>query len=121
MSSSDLNSGIYLDDNPKVVRKKLMKYAYSGGKETAEEQRKFGANPDVDFAFNIYRMLERDQAKVEDIYSKYKGGEILSGEMKQLAADTISAFLDTLKPNRELAEKNLSEYMFDPDDFKDRY
>ncbi len=121
MSSSDMNSGIYLDDSPKTVRKKLMKYAFSGGRETAEEQRKYGANPDIDFAFNIYRMLEHNQNKVEEIYSKYKGGEILSGEMKQLAADTISAFLETLKPAREQVEKNLSEYMFNPDDFKNRY
>ena len=121
MSSSDTNSGIYLDDSPKVVRKKLMKYAFSGGRETAEEQRKYGANPDIDFAFNIYRMLEHDQKKVGDIYSGYKNGEILSGEMKQLAADTISAFLETLKPVREQAERNLSEYMFTPDDFRDRY
>ncbi len=121
MSSSDTNSGIYLDDSPKVVRKKLMKYAFSGGRETAEEQRKYGANPDIDFAFNIYRMLEHDQKKVGDIYSGYKNGEILSGEMKQLAADTISAFLETLKPVREQAERNLSEYMFNPDDFRDRY
>lgn len=121
MSSSDANSGIYLDDGPKLVRKKLMKYAFSGGRETAEEQRKYGANPDIDFAFNIYRMLEHDQKKVEDIYSGYKNGEILSGEMKQLAADTISAFLGTLKPVREQAERNFSEYMFNPDDFRDRY
>ena len=121
MSSSDINSGIYLDDSPKVVRKKLMKYAFSGGRETAEEQRKYGANPDIDFAFNIYRMLERDQGKVDGVYAKYKGGEILSGEMKQLAADTISNFLETLKPVREQAERNFSEYMFNADDFRDRY
>ena len=121
MSSSEMNSGIYLEDAPKEVRKKLMKYAFSGGRETAEDQRKYGANPDIDFAFNIYRMLEHDQKKVEGIYSKYKGGEILSGEMKQLAADTISAFLETLKPARADAEKNFSEFMFNADDFKDRY
>ena len=121
MSSSDMNSGIYLNDTPKEVRKKLMKYAFSGGRETAEQQRKYGANPDIDFAFNIYRMLERDQKKIEDIYSRYKVGEILSGEMKQLAADTISAFLETLKPAREQAEKNFSEFMFNADDFRDRY
>ena len=118
MSSSDVNSGIYLDDTPKEVRKKLMKYAFSGGRDTAEEQRKYGANPDVDFAFNIYRMLEPDHAKVDEIYIKYKGGEILSGEMKQLAADTISAFLETLKPAREEAVRNYHSYMFNAEEFR---
>lgn len=118
MSSSDLNSGIYLDDDPKVVRKKLMKYAFSGGRETAEEQRKYGANPDVDFAFNVYRMLETDTDQTDRIYTQYKAGEILSGEMKQLASDLISGFLEKLSPVREDAEKNFQSYMFNPDDFR---
>ena len=118
MSSSDSNSGIYLDDTPKEVRKKLMKYAFSGGRDTAEEQRKYGANPDIDFAFNIYRMLEPDHVKVDEIYAKYKGGEILSGEMKQLAANTISGFLETLKPAREEAARNYGSYMFNAEEFR---
>lgn len=118
MSSSDSNSGIYLDDTPKEVRKKLMKYAFSGGRDTAEEQRKYGANPDIDFAFNIYRMLEPDRVKVDEIYAKYKGGEILSGEMKQLAANTISGFLETLKPAREEAARNYGSYMFNAEEFR---
>lgn len=117
MSSSDLNSGIYLDDSPKVVRKKLMKYAFSGGKDTAEEQRKYGADPDIDFAFNIYRILETDTAKVDEIYSKYSKGELLSGEMKQISADRISSFLETLKPNRDKADREYDSYMFSPDKF----
>ncbi len=118
MSSSDLNSGIYLDDTPKEVRKKLMKYAFSGGRETAEEQRKYGADPDVDFAFNVYRMLESDTSQTDRIYSQYKAGEILSGEMKQIASDVISGFLEKLAPARENAEKSFDSYMFNPEHFK---
>lgn len=117
MSSSDVNSGIYLDDSQKVVRKKLMKYAFSGGRETAEEQRKYGANPDIDFAFNIYRVLESDTSRVDDIYTKYRNGELLSGEMKQISADKISDFLETLKPNREKADAEYESFMFNPDKF----
>ena len=112
MSSSDINSGIYLDDSPKVVRKKLMKYAFSGGRETAEEQRKYGANPDVDFAFNVYRMLQPDTSETDRIYEQYKGGEILSGEMKQMASDIINGLLESLKPKREEAERNFDSYLF---------
>lgn len=118
MSSSDMNSGIYLDDSPKEVRKKLMKYAFSGGRETAEEQRKYGANPDVDFAFNIFRMLQPDTSLTDRIYEQYKGGEILSGEMKQMASDLISEFLETLKPGREEADRNFESFMFRADRFR---
>src|SRR3989338_4773742 len=34
MSSSILNTSIFMTDNPKQVRTKIMKYAFSGGKDT---------------------------------------------------------------------------------------
>ncbi len=118
MSSSDINSGIYLDDSPKMVRKKLMKYAFSGGRETAEEQRKYGANPDVDFAFNVYRMLQTDTAQTDRVYEQYRKGEILSGEMKQMSADIINGLLESLKPKREEAERNFDSFLFRADSFR---
>ena len=118
MSSSDQNSGIYLDDEPKSVRKKLMKYAFSGGRDTAEEQRKYGANPDIDFAFNVYRLLEENYGKVQKIHEEYRSGNMLSGEMKSLAADKINEFLAVLRTNKERVSKDVSSYMFDPARFE---
>ncbi len=119
MSSSDQTTGIYLDDPPKVVRKKLMKYAFSGGRDTAEEQRKYGANPDVDFAFNVYRMLEADQGETAKVYEEYRSGRMLSGEMKSLAADRINEFLEKLQSQREVAAHDYDSYFFDPDEFRE--
>lgn len=119
MSSSDTTTGIYLDDDARTVRKKLMKYAFSGGRDTAEEQRKYGANPDVDFAFNVYRMLEKDVGKVASVYEEYRSGRMLSGEMKGLASDTINGFLEQLRTQRQTAEKNFDDYLFDPSDFRE--
>lgn len=114
MSSSDRTTGIYLDDDPKTVRRKLMKYAFSGGRDTAEEQRKYGANPDIDFAFNVYRMLEPDIGKTSRVYEDYRSGKMLSGEMKGLAADMINEFLARIQSQREIVEKDYDSYMFDP-------
>lgn len=118
MSSSDQTTGIYLDDDRKTVRKKLMKYAFSGGRTTAEEQRKYGANPDVDFAFNVYRMLESNVNETSRIYEEYKSGKILSGEMKAMAAEKISDFLDEINTRREELKMDYSSFMFDPARFK---
>lgn len=117
MSSSDQTSGIYLDDDARTVRKKLMKYAYSGGRDTAEEQRKYGANPDIDFAFNVFRMLEPDLSRTRKVYEDYRSGKMLSGEMKNIAADMINSFLERLRERREEVEKDYSSYLFDPDRF----
>lgn len=117
MSSSDQTSGIYLDDDAKTVRKKLMKYAFSGGRDTAEEQRKYGANPDVDFAFNVFRMLETDLKRTQDVYEEYRSGRMLSGEMKALASDMINEFLVKLRSQREEVQKDYNSYLFDPEKF----
>lgn len=118
MSSSKEESAIFLDDSREQVRKKLMKYAFSGGRDTAEEQRKYGANPDIDFSFLEYSFLEEDQTKVDKIYEDYKSGKILSGEMKEIAAEKISAFLDSLKTKKENIRDRVEEYMFSPEKVK---
>ncbi len=117
MSASSNESAIWLTDSDEVVRKKIWK-AFSGGKDTAEEQRKYGANPEVDVAFNIYRLLEKDESKVNKVYQDYKSGKMLSGEMKQLAADKMIDFLHTLRNNREKIKGEYKEYLFSEERIK---
>lgn len=74
---------------------------FLGGRDTLEEQRKYGANPDIDFAFLEYSFLEEDQGKVDKVYQEYKSGKILSGEMKEIAAEKISDFLESLRTKKE--------------------
>ena len=39
MSSSDATSSILLTDTPKMIKDKINKYAFSGGRQTVEEHR----------------------------------------------------------------------------------
>ena len=50
---------------------------------------------------------------MDDIYQRYKSGEILSGEMKEIAAAKISDFLESIRERREKIKENLNDYMFD--------
>jgi tryptophanyl-tRNA synthetase len=117
MSSSLEESAIYLSDNDDVVKKKIWK-AFSGGRDTAEEQRKYGANPEVDVAFNIYRILEEDENKVMRVYEDYKSGKMLSGEMKQLAAQKMIEFLYQLRERKEKLRKEYKEFLFSEERIK---
>lgn len=92
MSSSG-EQVIAMSDDEKTVRKKIMKYAFSGGKDTVEEHRKHGGDPDVDVAYQWLTFFEPDDAKLKRIRDEYKAGRILSGEMKQLLVDTIVPIL----------------------------
>jgi len=112
MSSSDPYSYIALTDTPEEVKHKIFKYAFSGGQDSVEKHRKLGGNPDVDIAFQLlYYMFEPDDKKVEKIREDYKSGDLLTGEVKQIAVDKISAFLKEHQKKRELARKQVEKFL----------
>lgn len=111
MSASDPMSAIYTTDTPADVKKKVSR-AFSGGRETVEEHRKLGGNPDVDVPFQYLRMLlEPDDKKLKKIYDDYKSGKMLSGEMKQICIEKINAFLKEHQKNREKAKSMIGKFM----------
>ncbi|WP_226022403.1 tryptophan--tRNA ligase [Halomicrobium salinisoli] len=94
MSSSADAPGIELTDDPEDAREKIMQYAYSGGRVDVEEHREHGGDPEVDVAYQLlYYFLEPDDERVERLAREYREGELLSGELKQLAADRLAEFL----------------------------
>jgi tryptophanyl-tRNA synthetase len=111
MSSSEPMSAIYTTDTPAEVKKKINN-AFSGGRETVEEHRKHGGNPDVDIPFQYLRMFfEQDDKKLQKIYDDYKSGKMLSGEMKQICIEKVNKFLAEHQKKREEAKKKLNEFL----------
>jgi tryptophanyl-tRNA synthetase len=111
MSSSDQNSAIYTTDDPKTVQKKIMKYAFSGGRDTMEEHRRLGGNPDIDISYQYLKFFEEDDEKLKKIYNDYKSGKLLSGELKKICADKINSYLAEHQKRREWAKKHIEEFM----------
>jgi len=101
MSSSIPGSFIGLSDTPEEAKKKINKYAFSGGQATLEEHKKKGGDPDVDVSFQYLRFFfEDDDKKLAKIEKDYRAGKILSGEMKQLLLDKLMPFLEDLQKKR---------------------
>ena len=112
MSSSDPTSYIALTDTPEEAALKIKKYAFSGGQPTLEEHRKKGGNPEVDVAFQMLRYgLEPDDKKLEQISHDYKAGKLLSGELKQIAIEKVTAFLKEHQKKRKEAEKVVQKFI----------
>ncbi len=114
MSSSIESSAIYTTDPPEVVKKKIMKYAFSGGQPTLEEHRRLGGNPDIDVSFQWLKFFEEDDAKLKEIEEKYRSGELLSGELKQILIDKLNAFLKVHQERREKAKDKINDFLFNP-------
>lgn len=94
MSSSDVNSYIALTDSAEQVKKKINKYAFSGGRATLDEHRKKGGNPDVDVSFQYLKyFFEPSDKKLAQIEGDYRSGKILTGELKKYTIEKIQEFL----------------------------
>lgn len=112
MSSSHEQTAIYTTDTPEMVKKKINKYAFSGGRDTIEEHKKHGGNPDIDVSFQyLCMMFEPDDKKLDKIEKDYRTGKLLSGELKAMAIEKINAFLKEHQTARKKAEKTLSNYI----------
>jgi len=114
MGTSEEELGtIYTTDSPEDVKRKINKYAFSGGQATVEEHRKLGGNPDVDVSFQYLRMFfEPDDAKLAKIEKDYRSGKMLTGELKQILIEKINAFLKEHQKKREEAKKHLDKFLF---------
>ncbi len=102
MSSSKPETAIYLNDNEKIVREKVNRHAFSGGRTTIEEHRKLGGNPDIDVSYQwLYMFFEPDDKEIEKIRSSYQSGHLLSGELKDRLVEKVTRFLDEHGRRRE--------------------
>lgn len=102
MSSSEETPGIELTDDPAAAREKIMQHAYSGGRVDIDEHREHGGDPAVDVAYQLlYYFLEPDDDAVERLAREYRSGELLSGELKEYAAEKLADFLREHQARRD--------------------
>src|SRR3989344_2613932 len=105
MSSSNPNSFISISDSPEEVKNKINKYAFSGGKDTLEEHRKLGGNPDIDVSFQYLKFFfEQDDKKLAQIEKDYRSGKMLTSELKKYLIEKINSFL---KEHQRKLEKKI--------------
>lgn len=111
MSSSDVGSAIYLNDDEEAVKKKINK-AFTGQQATAELQRKHGGDPDKCVICQYYKFFfEPNDAKLNKILDDERQGKILAGEHKAHLAKTINDFLKKHRARRERAKEKLEQFM----------
>ena len=113
MSASIPNSTIYTTDSPKEVEEKIKKHAFSGGRTSLEEHRKYGGNPDIDVCYQwLYNFFEPDDKKLAKIYDDYKSGKMLTSELKDYTIAKINAFLKEHQKKREKAKSQIEKFLF---------
>lgn len=112
MSASEPTSSIFLTDTPKEIKDKINKYAYSGGRDTAEEHHKHGGNCDVDVSYQYLRFFMEDDQKLEKLRQDYTSGELLTGHLKKELIDVLQNLVQKHQERRaQVSSEVVRRYM----------
>ncbi|KAK1531648.1 tryptophanyl-tRNA synthetase [Colletotrichum paranaense] len=112
MSASIDSSAIFLNDTPKQIQNKMNKYAFSGGKVTAEEQRAEGADPDVDVSYQYLRFFLDDDEELAKIREDYRTGKMLTGEIKKRCAEELAKYCTAFQERRAKVDEETVNLFF---------
>ncbi len=116
MSASSPDSTIYLSDPPEEVERKIKKKALTGGRDTAEEQRRLGGRPDICPIFHYYMYLfEPNDKALEERRQNCLTGKLLCGECKAELIERINKFLEKHRENREKVKDEIIDWLLSED------
>ena len=105
MSASSPLSTLFVTDTPKLAKKKINR-AFTGGRDTAAEQRELGANPDICPIFSYYEYLfEEDDNELKERENVCRSGKLLCGDCKKDLIGRVDSFLIEHQSERELHTK----------------
>eukprot|EP00931_Biecheleriopsis_adriatica_P102111 TRINITY_DN77135_c0_g1_i1.p1 TRINITY_DN77135_c0_g1~~TRINITY_DN77135_c0_g1_i1.p1 ORF type:complete len:436 (-),score=89.96 TRINITY_DN77135_c0_g1_i1:176-1483(-) len=111
-SSSTAPSTIFMTDTPKLIAKKVNKYAFSGGQETRELQEKLGANLDVDVPYQYLRHIMEDDLRLEQIGQDYANGKLMTGELKKICIDELVKIVENhQEAMRHITDETVRHFM----------
>jgi tryptophanyl-tRNA synthetase len=101
MSKRSADSLITLDDATRDASRKIMT-AFTGGRDTVEEQRRLGGRPEICPVYDLYRFhFARNDEHVELVYHECTKGIRLCGECKQEAVGLAKNFLEDHRKKRD--------------------
>ena len=112
MSKSNPNSFVSIPEESNSAGKK-MKKALTGGRNTVEEQKKLGGQPENCMIFEMYKQhLIEDDKKLQQIYDNCKAGKLLCGQDKDNAFELMISFQEDFKKKLENARKTRKQWKF---------
>ncbi len=112
MSKSNPNSMIELPEPIEDSISKLKK-AKTGGRDTIEEQKKKGGEPEKCMIFELYKQhLIEDDEELNRIFNECKSGKLTCGEDKAYACELMKKFMQDFNKKLAEARKNINKLKF---------
>ncbi len=111
MSKRSTDSLLTLDDTPRDATQKIS-HAFTGGRDTVEEQRRLGARADICPVYDLYRFhFAKDDEHVKRVYHECTKGIRLCGECKEEAIGLVKTFLEGHHKKRDSLMGDAKELM----------
>lgn len=109
-SSVGTESTIFLSDTPDQIKKKINKYAFSGGggDGTFEDHKKYGGDPTTDTSCKYLKYFEHDDDELEKIYTGFKSADLSCSDTKKILIDKLTTFI---KQHQDVKAKITNEYV----------
>ncbi|MBW2995860.1 tryptophan--tRNA ligase [Candidatus Woesearchaeota archaeon] len=112
MAKSKPEGNIDLPEDGKSVSRKIMR-AKTGGRDTIEEQKKKGGEPEKCMIFELYKQhLIEDDKELQKIYDDCKAGKLMCGEDKKHCAELMTKFMNDLTKKINTAKKEVKNLKF---------
>ncbi|KAN0141109.1 hypothetical protein V8E53_000865 [Lactarius tabidus] len=112
MSASDVNSSIYMSDTPNQIKNKINRHGFSGGRETEEEHRRLGGNPDVDVSYQYLSFFLEDDEELTQIGEDYRAGRLLTGQLKARCIKVLQEFTGSFQARRKaITDEEVKTFM----------
>jgi tryptophanyl-tRNA synthetase len=111
MSKREPGSGFTLDDSATEATKRV-RNAFTGGRDTVEEQRRLGARADICPIYDLYRFhFAKDDEHVERVYHECTKGIRLCGECKEEVIGLVKSFLEEHHKKRDSLMKDAKDVL----------
>lgn len=114
MSASDPNSSIFMTDKAGQIKNKINKHGFSGGKETEEEHRRLGGDPDVDVSYQYLTFFLEDDDELETLRKGYQEGTLLTGQLKARCIQQLQQFVADFQERRSKVTDAVVDAFMDP-------
>lgn len=112
MSKSVPQHYVSIPEEPKSAGRKLLN-AFTGGRNTIEEQKRLGGQPEKCVIFELYKQhLVEDDKELQKIYGDCRSGKLLCGEDKQHACRLMETFMAEFNRKLEKARKRVKHLAF---------
>lgn len=114
-AGSGEDATLFLDRDPADVARVIKKHAFSGGKQTLEDHRKYGGDIKTDVCYQYQLYFNPSDEEVRQIAEDYTSGKLLSGDLKKMTAELVSNVIRVHQERKAKVTKETVDLFFKRD------